>query len=63
MSFYLEAANLNMLVDSMSGRAFSAKYRQLSEGLLDVVEGFGLVAFVPLAIEVGSWGSGDGFVD
>lgn len=51
LDFYTEATDLSHLVDAMGSDRFSQRYRKLSAGLCEVVEDFGLVRFLPLAIE------------
>ncbi|KAF8068151.1 Gpn2 [Scenedesmus sp. PABB004] len=51
LDFYTEVHDLSRLVAAMGGGPFSQRFRKLSAGLCDVVEGYGLVAFTPLAIQ------------
>jgi hypothetical protein len=44
--------DLTYLIASMGSSPFSKRFRKLSQGLADVVEGYGLVGFTPLAVQV-----------
>jgi hypothetical protein len=52
LEYYTEVQDLSYLLASMGAGPFSARYRKLSKGLCEVVEGYGLVGFTPLAIQV-----------
>ncbi|KAG2446787.1 hypothetical protein HYH02_008347 [Chlamydomonas schloesseri] len=51
LDFYTEVQDLGYLVAAMGGKPFSNKFKKLSVGLCDVVEEYGLVTFVPFAIQ------------
>eukprot|EP00798_Chlamydomonas_sp_ICE-L_P015014 gene15014-21083_t len=57
LDFYTEVQDLGYLVAIMErgplkqGSHFAKKYRKLSEGLCGVVEEYGLVSYIPLAIQ------------
>eukprot|EP00877_Chromochloris_zofingiensis_P014559 jgi/Chrzof1/9357/UNPLg00328.t1 len=51
LDFYTEVQDLSYLIRAMGSDPFSVKYRKLSKGLCELVEDYGLVRFVPLAIE------------
>ncbi|GAX82581.1 hypothetical protein CEUSTIGMA_g10007.t1 [Chlamydomonas eustigma] len=51
LDFYTEVQDLSYLTHRMGFGPFSKRYRKLSEGLCRVVEDFGLVKYVPLAIQ------------
>ncbi|KAG2435326.1 hypothetical protein HXX76_007401 [Chlamydomonas incerta] len=51
LDFYTEVQDLGYLVAAMGGKPFSNKFKKLSLGLCEVVEEYGLVTFVPLAIQ------------
>ncbi len=53
LDFYTEVQELGHLVAAMAPGPFSERYRKLSAGLADVVQEYGLLAFTPLAIQVG----------
>lgn len=53
LDFYTEVQDLSHLVRRMGDSHFSKKFHKLSSALCEVVEDYGLVSFVPLAIEVG----------
>lgn len=52
LDFYTEVHDLSYLVDAMGGSRFSSRFRKLTAGLCEAVQDFGLVSFVPLAIQV-----------
>lgn len=61
LEYYTQVQDLTYLIASMGRSPFSQRFRKLSQGLADVVEGYGLVGFTPLAIQVrglaqGCWG-------
>lgn len=43
--------DLQMVVDLLAGDRFSARFRKLAQGLMEVVDDFGLVNFLPLDIQ------------
>lgn len=51
LDFYCEVQDLRYLVDGMGDSRFSRRFQKLSRGLCEVVEDFGLLSFLPLAIE------------
>lgn len=56
LEYYTQVQDLTYLIASMGaeggGGGFSQRFKKLSQGLADVVEGYGLVGFTPLAIQV-----------
>lgn len=60
LDFYTEVQDLAHLVAAMAPGPFSERYRKLSAGLADVVQEYGLLAFTPLAIQVGLGAAGGG---
>ncbi|KIZ05766.1 hypothetical protein MNEG_2189 [Monoraphidium neglectum] len=52
LDFYTEVQDLSYLVRGMGNDRFGAKHRKLSRELCELVQDFGLVSFLPLAIEV-----------
>jgi hypothetical protein len=52
LEYFTEVQDLSHLLASMGQGPFSARFRKLSQGLCEVVEGYGLVGFTPLAIQV-----------
>ena len=52
LEYYTQVQDLTYLIASMGRGPFSQRYRKLSQGLADVVEGYGLVGFTPLAVQV-----------
>ncbi|KAG2483316.1 hypothetical protein HYH03_017817 [Edaphochlamys debaryana] len=51
LEYYTEVQDLGFLVAAMGGKPFSNRFRKLSLGLCEVVEEYGLVSFMPLAIQ------------
>ncbi|GBF89287.1 GPN-loop GTPase [Raphidocelis subcapitata] len=51
LDYYTEVQDLSYLVGSMGNDAFSARHRRLSSELCELVSDFGLLSFLPLAIE------------
>ncbi len=47
----LQVQDLSHLVETLAGDPFGRKYKRLSSGLAEVIEDYGLVSYVPLAIE------------
>jgi hypothetical protein len=56
LEYYTEVHDLSYLLATLGRGPFSARYRKLSQGLCELVEGYGLVGFTPLAIQVGQGG-------
>lgn len=56
LEYYCEAQELDYLAASIGGTdtPFSRRFAKLASGLCELVEGFGLLGFVPLAIEDGA---------
>lgn len=52
LEYYTQVQDLSYLVASMGRGPFSQRFRRLSAGLADVIEGYSLVGFTPLAIQV-----------
>lgn len=52
LEFYTEVQTPAFLVRAMGNDAWSARHRKLSAALAETVSDFGLVSFVPLAIQV-----------
>lgn len=50
LDFYTEVLDLAYLLESINEDPFMKKYRQLNACLVDVVENFSLVSFLPLSI-------------
>mmetsp|Transcript_17285 Transcript_17285/g.41281 ORF Transcript_17285/g.41281 Transcript_17285/m.41281 type:complete len:295 (-) Transcript_17285:99-983(-) len=53
LEFFTEGQDLRMLADHMaaSGGRFGQRYKKLTQGICETIEDFGLVHFIPLAIE------------
>lgn len=51
LDFYCEVMDLKYLLDTELESPFFEKYRKLSMALAEVIEGYGLVSFVPLNIQ------------
>ncbi|WIA11098.1 hypothetical protein OEZ85_011243 [Tetradesmus obliquus] len=51
LEYYTQVQDLSYLLAAMGGGPFSARYRKLSKGLCELVEGYGLVGFTPLAVQ------------
>ena len=56
LEYYCEAQDLDYLAASIGGSdtPFARRFARLASGLCELVEGFGLLGFVPLAIEDGA---------
>jgi hypothetical protein len=52
LEYYTEVQDLSYLLATLGRGPFSTRYRKLSAGLCELVEGYGLVGFTPLAIQV-----------
>lgn len=50
LDFYTEVLDLNYLLDAINKDPFMKKYRQLNAALIDVVENYSFVSFLPLSI-------------
>ena len=50
LDFYTEVLDLNYLLEAINKDPFMKKYRKLSAGLVDVVENYSLVSFLPLSV-------------
>lgn len=50
LDFYTEVLDLNYLLESINEDPFMKKYRKLNACLVDVIENFSLVSFLPLSI-------------
>lgn len=53
LDYYTEVLDLSYLVDHLASDPFFRNYRRLNEKLVEVVEDYSLVSFVPLSIQVG----------
>lgn len=55
LEYYCEAQELEYLAAMIGGEdtPFARRFARLAQGLCEVVEGYGLLGFVPLAIEDG----------
>lgn len=51
LDFYCELNNLKYLLETELESPFYKKYRDLTKAIIDVVDGYGLVTFVPLNIQ------------
>jgi GTPase SAR1 family protein len=51
LEYYTEVMDLEYLVEHIGNDPKMAKYKKLTAGLCEIIEDFGLVRFVPLAIE------------
>uniref|UniRef100_A0A7S0RHC1 GPN-loop GTPase 2 n=1 Tax=Chlamydomonas leiostraca TaxID=1034604 RepID=A0A7S0RHC1_9CHLO len=51
LDFYTEVQDLSYLVRAMGTSPFSTRFRKLSSALCEVVQDYGLVSFMPLAIQ------------
>lgn len=56
LEYYCQAQDLEYLAACIGGDStpFARRFARLASGLCEVVEGFGLLGFVPLAIEDGA---------
>ncbi|XP_046438224.1 GPN-loop GTPase 2-like isoform X1 [Daphnia pulex] len=50
LDFYTEVLDLNYLLEAINADPFMKKYRQLNAALIDVVENYSFVSFLPLSI-------------
>jgi hypothetical protein len=50
LDFYTEVLDLNYLLEAINTDPFMKKYRQLNAALIDVVENYSFVSFLPLSI-------------
>ncbi len=50
LDFYTEVLDLNYLLEAINKDPFMKKYRKLNKSLVDVVENYSLVTFLPLSI-------------
>lgn len=50
LDFYTEVLDLDYLLDAINDDPFMKKFRDLSARLVDVIENFSLVSFLPLSI-------------
>lgn len=51
IDFYTEVLDLDYLVERMPDDPFTAKHKKLTKAITDLVQGYGLVNFVPLSVE------------
>ncbi|NXF31319.1 GPN2 GTPase, partial [Nyctibius bracteatus] len=51
LDYYTEVLDLSYLVDHLASDPFFRNYRRLNEKLVEVVEDYGLVSFVPLNVQ------------
>jgi hypothetical protein len=51
LEFYTDVMDLEYLVEHINSAPRMEKYKQLTAGLCEVIEDFGLVRFVPMSIE------------
>ncbi|GLC33726.1 hypothetical protein PLESTB_000109000 [Pleodorina starrii] len=51
LDFYTQVQDLGFLVHAMGDKPFSQKFRKLSQGLCEVIEEYGLVSFIPFAVQ------------
>lgn len=51
IDFYTDVLDLGFLVEQMSEDPFTKKYKKLNSALTDLIQGYSLVTFVPLAID------------
>lgn len=52
LSYYTEVQDLSYLLGNLDSDPRTAKYRKLNKELVELVEGFSLVGFQTLAVEV-----------
>lgn len=50
VDFYCEVYNLEYLLDVINDDPFFEKYKKLSKALIDMIESYSLVSFVPVSI-------------
>lgn len=50
LEFYTEVLDLQFLLQELDQTSFSKKFHKLNKGLVDVIENYGLVSFLPLSI-------------
>lgn len=51
LDFYTEVLDLQKLVDTLNDDKFTSRYKKLNQALVDVIESFGLVTFIPCTIQ------------
>ncbi|ESO92561.1 hypothetical protein LOTGIDRAFT_216644 [Lottia gigantea] len=49
--FYTDVLDLNFLLDHLQDDPVFKKYKKLNQSLIDVIEGYGLVSFLPLNLQ------------
>lgn len=52
MDYYTEVLDLSYLLDHLASDPFFRHYRQLNEKLVQLIEDYSLVSFIPLNIQV-----------
>ena len=52
LDYYTEVLDLSYLVDHLASDPFFRNYRRLNEKLVEVIEDYSLVSFVPLNVQV-----------
>lgn len=52
LDYYTEVLDLSYLLDHLASDPFFSHYRQLNEKLVQLIEDYSLVSFIPLNIQV-----------
>jgi hypothetical protein len=52
LDFYTQVQDLKYLLDWINSDPFGSKFVKLNEALVDLIEGFGIVGFYTLFVEV-----------
>ena len=52
LDYYTEVLDLSYLLDHLSDDPLFSKYKKLNEALVELVEGYNLVSFVTLNVQV-----------
>lgn len=52
LDYYTEVLDLSYLLDHLASDPFFSNYRQLNEKLVQLIEDYSLVSFIPLNIQV-----------
>lgn len=55
LDYYTEVLDLSYLVDHLASDPFFRNYRRLNAKLVEVIEDYSLVSFVPLNVQVMQW--------
>jgi hypothetical protein len=52
LDFYTDVLDLGYLLEHLSDEPFFRNYKALNEALIGLIEGYGLVTFIPLSVQV-----------